>query len=84
MNIDALINDRKEARERKDFATADTIRSRLLAVNVIVTDTKEGQEVVMLGRGTTVEAYLKKQEADRRANARFEAWLYSVRSGRGT
>ena len=37
-----LIDLRREARERKDYATGDAIRDRLAAVGVTLTDKKEG------------------------------------------
>ena len=40
--IDALIAKRTEARKNKDWATADAIRDRLTAMNVVVVDTKDG------------------------------------------
>jgi cysteinyl-tRNA synthetase len=40
--VDDLIAQRNEARTRRDFATADEIRARLLAAGVIVEDTRDG------------------------------------------
>jgi cysteinyl-tRNA synthetase len=40
--VDVLIELRKEARARKDFATSDAIRDRLKAIGVVLEDTKEG------------------------------------------
>lgn len=40
--IDALIKQRTEARANKDWATADAIRDKLSAMNVVVVDTKDG------------------------------------------
>ena len=40
--IDALIKQRNEARANKDWATADAIRDKLSAMNVVVVDTKDG------------------------------------------
>jgi cysteinyl-tRNA synthetase len=40
--IELMIELRKEARARKDFATSDAIRDRLKAIGVILEDTKEG------------------------------------------
>ena len=40
--IDALIQQRTEARANKDWATADAIRDKLNAMNVVVVDTKDG------------------------------------------
>ncbi|MBU0487247.1 MAG: cysteine--tRNA ligase [Bacteroidetes bacterium] len=42
MNV--LIGIRKEARAKKDFATSDKIRDELLAVNIVIKDTKDGAE----------------------------------------
>ena len=40
--IDALIKQRTEARANKDWTTADAIRDKLSAMNVVVVDTKDG------------------------------------------
>ncbi|HVK39722.1 MAG TPA: cysteine--tRNA ligase, partial [Candidatus Kapabacteria bacterium] len=40
--VDVLIELRKEARARKDFATGDAIRDRLKEIGVVLEDTKEG------------------------------------------
>jgi len=37
-----LIRQRKEARDRRDFAMSDSIRKELEAAGVILEDTKEG------------------------------------------
>jgi cysteinyl-tRNA synthetase len=40
--VDVLIDLRKEARARKDFATGDAIRDRLKEIGVVLEDTKDG------------------------------------------
>ena len=40
--VDALLVARKEAREAKDWAQADTIRDQLTALGVVVMDSAEG------------------------------------------
>ena len=40
--MDLLIDIRKEARAKKDFATSDQIRNRLAAAGVILKDEKDG------------------------------------------
>jgi cysteinyl-tRNA synthetase len=40
--VELMIELRKEARARKDFATSDAIRDRLKAIGVVLEDTKEG------------------------------------------
>lgn len=40
--VDVLIELRKEARARKDFATGDAIRDRLKDIGVVLEDTKDG------------------------------------------
>ncbi|KRL63128.1 cysteine--tRNA ligase [Lactobacillus psittaci] len=40
--IDALVKKRDEARKNKDFATSDAIRDQLLAMGIILQDTKQG------------------------------------------
>ena len=40
--VDALIKEREEARESKDFARADEIRDQLKAEGIILEDTNQG------------------------------------------
>jgi cysteinyl-tRNA synthetase len=40
--IDALIQERQEARKRRDFAAADAIRDRLRDIGIILEDTPSG------------------------------------------
>ena len=40
--VDALLKTRFEARQAKDFATADRIRAELTALNVVVMDSPDG------------------------------------------
>lgn len=40
--VEALIQQRTEARKNKDWATADAIRDKLAAMKVVVVDTKDG------------------------------------------
>jgi len=46
--IEGLLNERKEARERKDFKTSDEIRDKLLKLGYKVIDTKEGQKIEII------------------------------------
>ncbi|MEW6236531.1 MAG: cysteine--tRNA ligase [Candidatus Omnitrophota bacterium] len=41
-DIDRMIQERQEARKRKDFAAADAIRDRLTGMGIILEDTREG------------------------------------------
>lgn len=92
MNIDATIEDRRLARERKDWKESDRLRDNLDARNVFVFDLKDGfQEVWHLNdtyflnmhktghtdRRRYVEHRMKQ---DREALARFDAWVYSMLS----
>ena len=40
--VDLLLNIRREAKQRKDWATSDLIRDRLAAIGFAVKDTKDG------------------------------------------
>ena len=39
-----LLEERAEARKRKDFAKSDELRAKLLAMGIVVKDTPKGQE----------------------------------------
>jgi cysteinyl-tRNA synthetase len=41
-NIDQLIQQRQEARQKKDFTEADRIRSELLDLGIVLEDTAQG------------------------------------------
>ncbi|HEX2394144.1 MAG TPA: cysteine--tRNA ligase, partial [Bacteroidales bacterium] len=40
--VKLLLEQRQEAKARKDYATSDRIRNQLLSLGIIVKDTKEG------------------------------------------
>jgi cysteinyl-tRNA synthetase len=40
--VDRLLTERAEARNRRDYATADTVRGQLLAAGIAVEDTPDG------------------------------------------
>jgi len=40
--IEAMIGERKEARENRDYQKADQIRDRLLELGIALEDTKDG------------------------------------------
>ncbi|MCD1147609.1 cysteine--tRNA ligase [Peptoniphilus sp. KCTC 25270] len=40
--VEALIQERQEARKNKDFKRADEIREQLLSMNILIEDTREG------------------------------------------
>jgi cysteinyl-tRNA synthetase len=42
--VDDLLAERQQARERRDFATADAVRNRLLAAGITVEDTPDGPQ----------------------------------------
>lgn len=95
--IDELIEDRKEARENKNWKLSDEIRDYLDTKLVFVFDAKWGQEVYYLTDG-----YFKNQDRkietiamskrqyleyrikqDINADKNFEAWLFSTRRSAG-
>lgn len=95
--IDELIEDRKEARENKNWKLSDEIRNYLDAKLVFVFDTKWGQEVYYLTewyfknkeRKIETMAMSKRQfveykiKQDINAEKNFEAWLFSTRRSAG-
>ena len=44
--VEALIQQRTEARKAKDFKTADAIRDKLKEMGITLIDTKEGVKIV--------------------------------------
>lgn len=92
--IDELIEDRKIARENKDWKLSDEIRNYLDSKLVFIFDTKSGQEVWYLvekyferkERKTETIAMSKRQyvefriKQDINAEKNFESWLYSTRN----
>jgi len=95
--IDELIEERKLARENKDWKLSDDIRDYLDTKLVFVFDAKWGQEIYNLTEGyfknkereieTTAmnnRQYVEYQiKQDINANNNFEAWLYSIRKSAG-
>jgi hypothetical protein len=77
MNIDAAIYEREQARIAKDWKRSDELREALADRGVFVVDTKDGQEVTHTP-GWSRERWAKQVEQDRRANAAFDAWLYTM------
>jgi cysteinyl-tRNA synthetase len=49
VKIEALIADRRAARQRKDFAAADTLRAELTALGVEIMDTPQGTTWKVIG-----------------------------------
>lgn len=41
-DIEAMIEERQQARKNRDFARADAIRDKLLAKGIVLEDTREG------------------------------------------
>ena len=41
-DIEAMIEERQQARKNRDFARADAIRDKLLARGIVLEDTREG------------------------------------------
>lgn len=95
--IDELIEDRKIARENKDWKLADEIRNYLDTKLVFIFDAKCGQEVWYLTekyferqkRKIETMAMSKRQYVEYRikqdinAEKNFEAWLYSTLKSAG-
>lgn len=78
MLTDELLHLREGYRIAKNWKASDELRDELRLRNVIVTDTAQGQEAVHLPPHITVDAYMERQAQDKRAEARFEAWLFSM------
>lgn len=81
--IDLMLYQREAARGVRDWRESDRLRDELLGLGVIVTDTKDGQEAVLLAKGITAAQYIERQERGKRAEARFDAWLFSMNKSIG-
>ena len=79
MNIDLTIELRAQARAAKAWDVADRLRKELRQNGVIVRDTPDFQEAILLPPSITPDQWEAKQVASRRANADFDAWLYMMR-----
>jgi hypothetical protein len=79
-NIDLSLAMRELARAQRNWEFADLLREGLRADGVIVRDTAAGQEAILLAYGITVEQWEQREAADHRANAAFDAWLFTMRS----
>lgn len=80
MNIDATIHERELARSSKDWPKADAMRVVLRQRGVIVRDTKDGQEAIILPPSITPEQWEERERLDRQAIANFDAWLFTMKS----
>lgn len=78
MNIDSLIDIRRELRELGNYQMCDRIRNYLDTKNVFVFDTKHGQEVYFEVKPTTRKEIEKRIQQESKANRLFDAWLYTV------
>lgn len=95
--IDELIDDRRVARENKDWKLADEIRDYLETKLVFVFDANWGQEVLHLTKkyferkelkietlGMNKRQYVEYRiKQDINAEKLFESWLYSIRKSAG-
>ncbi len=91
--IDELIEDRKNARDNKDWKLSDEIRNYLDSKLVFIFDTKDGQEVYYLNenyfknKNRKIETiamsrrqFLEYQiKQDINSNNNFDAWLFSIK-----
>jgi hypothetical protein len=77
-HIDELIEMRAKARENKDWELSDEIRDYLDSKSVIIMDSKDGQIVYNELHGTTRQDVVDREERDRQAEARYEAWIYTM------
>lgn len=83
MNIDLMIEVRAQARAAKMWDVADRLRRELRQNGVIVRDTADFQETILLPPSITPDQWEAKQVASRRANADFDAWLFMMRQKLG-
>jgi len=76
--IDQLISMRAKFREQKDWANCDDIRDFLDTQHVFIFDTPEGQVVYNQVKGTRQDI-INKINQHKKAEAAFDAWLYSTK-----
>lgn len=74
-----LIYLREIARANKDWKESDRIRDILDKKHTFVFDTKDGQVVYYMTKGTRQDV-IDEINSDIRANALFDAWLFSMNS----
>ncbi len=76
---DELCYMREQARYSKQWKLSDEIRDELETRSVFINDTNDGQEVTHTP-GWTKEQWLARIANDRRYNAAFDAWLFTMES----
>ena len=74
-----LVYLRELARANKDYKESDRIRDILDLKGVIIFDTPDGQEVYYT-IDKTRQQVIEQINTNKRAEARFDAWLYSMNS----
>lgn len=74
-----LVYQREIARENKDWALSDQIRDELDKRHTFVFDTEDGQVVYYEIKGTRQDL-IDKLNTNKRAEANFDAWLFSMKS----
>ena len=77
---DELVHLRELARANKDWKLSDEIRDELASRGSFVTDTKDGQEVVHTRMAK--DEYHRALSITKKADAAFDAWLFSMNSGK--
>ena len=82
MTVHEIIDKRKFARENKNWKMSDIFRELLDKRFVFVFDTPNGQEVYFELEGMTREKLIDKINKNRRAEAMFDAWLFSMNSSK--
>ena len=76
--IENLIDIRKQYRADKNWQMCDAIRDYLDSKHVFIFDTPEGQVIYNEVKGTRQDV-IDKINRDKKAEAAFDAWLYSTK-----
>jgi len=79
--IDELIDIREDARQKRDWALSDKIRSYLDGKHVFIFDTEEGQIVYHRKKENRIGLTNKLKE-ELKAEKLFNAWLFSMNASR--
>jgi polyhydroxyalkanoate synthesis regulator phasin len=77
--LDELVENRKEAREQRNWKLSDEIRDYLDTKHIFIIDEKEGQVVYHRIKGTRRDL-IDQLKKEKRSVKLFDSWLFSMKA----